>query len=300
MKGGAVHRVMMSSYIFLALSVSFAVANNVLLHGFRNRGIRGMGDSLLFNAFVSVIWAIIFTVLADFRAITVEAVAYGLCYGVLTAGFLLCKMQAMSLGPVSVATFVGCSSLLVSTAFGVIVDHDYPSALQIVGVVLLLVALFLTVSPKGGEAKKGWRLWCALFLVGGGAVGIIFNLHQRSAAREAISEMMLVASVTAAVLLTVSAFAVSYGKDRTTPRIGKEAIPFLIGCGIVSCAYNRLNVGLVGALPSIVFFPVFNGAVILIASVLSAVLFRERLKGGQYVGLILGAGALLLASGTLG
>ncbi len=290
----------MSPYILLVLSVSFAVANNLLLHGFRNRGCRGMGDVLLFNAFISVIWAVIFAAFADYSVFSAGTVLYGLCYGVLVAGFLLSKMQAMSLGPVSVATFVGCSSLLVSTAFGVIVDHDRPSVLQIAGVALLLAALFLTVSPKGGKAQKGWKLWCTLFLFMGGAVGIIFKLHQHSAVREAISEMMLVASITAAVLFTAAAFAVSYGKDHTPPRVGKEAIPFLISCSIVSCAYNRLNVGLVGALPSIVFFPVFNGAVILIASVLSAALFRERLKGGQYVGLILGAGALLLASGTLG
>ena len=296
------------SYLLLVLSIAFAVANNLILHGFHNRGCRGMGDLLLYNAGVSAVWCVVFAILADYTQISAGAVLYGVLYGAVTAYFLLCKMQAMTLGPVAVASFVGCSSLLVSTVFGIIVDKDYPSVLQWVGVVLLLVSLFLTVAPKGGiqNVRKSWIVWCILFLIGGGTVGIIFKLHQRSAVREQINEMMLIASVTSAFLLLLLSFVVTRlqaGKDapkgEKIPKVGKAALPFLLSCGLVSCAYNRLNVTLVGALPSIVFFPVFNGAVIFCASLLSALLFRERLKAGQYAGLVLGAVALLLASGTL-
>ena len=39
----------MSPYILLCISVVLAVANNVLLHGVKSRGCKGLGDVLLFK-----------------------------------------------------------------------------------------------------------------------------------------------------------------------------------------------------------------------------------------------------------
>ncbi len=168
--------------LLLFLSICFAASNNLLLHKFSNRGLETRGDILLFNAMTSAVWIVVISLLAAFGGgfeFTGASIFWGICYGVVIALFLLCKMQAMAKGPVSLTAFIGCSSLLVSTAFGVFVLREGMSAKQGIGVVLLLIGLFLVASPKVEQAQRGCKLWCAAFLVCGAATGIIFKLASK-------------------------------------------------------------------------------------------------------------------------
>lgn len=294
----------MSAAILLSFSILFAVINNLLFHGFKNRGLRGMGDILLFNALLSAVWILILSVLNQGTRISVQAWIWGIIYGSVTAAFLLCKMQALATGSVSITSFTGCSSLLISTAFGVIYFKETVSPIQIAGVIILLFALFLTLTNSKQEsaddkkASKSWYIWCFLFFICSGATGIIFKLHQSSSARDAVNQMMLAASVTSTVLFLISSLLVQWKTDKTLPCIKSPAWVYVITCGIVSCGYNRLNISLSGKLPSIVFFPIFNGSVILFASLFAAIIFREKITIRQTTGIAIGTFALIMAAGV--
>ena len=289
--------------ILLAISILFAVANNMLLHGVKDKGLRGLGDTLFFNALVSAVWIVILLVMNKGFVISAQAWQWGMAYGTVMAAFLLCKMQAMATGPVSVTSFIGCSSLLIATAFGVVYFRERVSTVQLIGVALLLFALFLATvgaQSKADHQAKGsrsWPLWCVLFFVCSGATGIIFKLHQSSSVRNEIDGMMLAAAVTATVLFVLASLLVQRKADRSLPRVPRSAWLFVAACGVVSCGYNRLNIRLSGALPSILFFPAFNGAVILLSSLLAAILFREKINRRQAAGIAVGIAALVLVSG---
>lgn len=288
-------------YMLLAISVCFAVSNNLLLHGFSNRGLNGMSDVLLFNSMVSCIWFVLlcaYGLISGGLAFTPASVGWGVLYGSVMSLFLLTKMQAMATGPVSVTSFVGCASLLLSTAFGVFALREDASLLQITGVVLLIASLFLTISPKRTDAKPSWKYWCAAFFICSASVGIIFKLHQRSSAAAYIDGMMISASITSTLIFAAAAFTLARLSEKPPPRVPKSAFPYLAACAVASCVYNRLNIMLSGKLPSVVFFPVFNGSVILIAVLAGVFLFGERLKKAQTLGIIIGALALILASGS--
>lgn len=290
--------------MLLSISILFAVVNNLLLHGINNKWFRGMGDTLFFNALVSVVWLVILLAMNAGMKISAQSWLWGIGYGSIMSAFLLCKMQAMATGPVSVTSFIGCSSLLISTAFGVMYFHEKVSIIQITGVIFLIFALFLTVfKPSKNQAEqekseKSWFLWCFLFFICSGITGIVFKLHQSSQARDEVNRMMLAAAITSIVLFLVLSLIVQRKKDKTLPRIPAPAYIFVIACGIVSCGYNRLNISLSGLIPSIVFFPVFNGSVIFLASLFAAILFREKITKRQMTGIIIGIAALLMASGV--
>ena len=294
----------MNASVLLAISILFAVVNNLLLHGVVDKGLRGMGDTLLFNALVSLIWLVILAVLNKGIRISAQSWLWGIGYGSVMSVFLLCKMQAMATGPVSITSFIGCSSLIIATAFGVFYFHEQVTVLQTVGVMCLVLALFLTVSKsKNNSAKeekteKTWFLWCALFFICSGATGIVFKLHQSSPASSEVNQMMLAASITSIVLFFISSVIVQRKADKTLPRVPSTVWIFALTCGIVSCGYNRLNISLSGLLPSIVFFPLFNGSVIFLASLFAAILFREKITKRQMTGIAVGIIALLMASGV--
>lgn len=283
----------------LFVSIALATVNNLLLHGFNNRGLKGMGDVLFFNALISCVWIAILLGLNRMAHISLNAVMWGILYGAVTAVFLLSKMQAMALGPVSVTSFVGCSSLLISTAFGVLFFHERVKPVQVLCLMLLIVALFLCISPKGGKVEPLWRFWCALFFLSSGAVGLIFKLHQASESAAEVNGMMLSASVVSFIIFAVSSVIVSKKNGFHAPHIPPNAIPYLIGSGIVSFSYNRLNIMLSGRLPSIIFFPTFNGSVIILASLLAALIFRERLEKKQVAGIVLGTTSVVASAGVI-
>ncbi|MGN1128957.1 MAG: hypothetical protein ACI4T6_08400, partial [Candidatus Flemingiibacterium sp.] len=233
----------MQLYLLLALSILFAASNNLLLHKFANRGLDGLSGVLFFNAMISVVWIALLGITAAMTGglrLDLQSVGWGALYGSVTAAFLLCKMQAMALGPVSLTSFIGCASLLISTGFGVIVLHEGASVMQTIGVVLLMLALYLVVSPKNDQAQKSWKLWCGAFFVCSASVGIIFKLHQRSSAAENISGMMFSAAITSAVILALLSALTAKGRKLPKPMPG-SVLPYLLGCGLVSCLYNRLN-----------------------------------------------------------
>ena len=294
----------MIAYVLLAVSIMFAVINNLLLHNSNNKGFRGIGDILFFNSMVSVIWILILSVMNSGAHISASACMWGIIYGSVMAAFLLCKMQALATGPVSITSFIGCSSLLLSTAFGIIYFKESISIIQALGVLCLLFALFLTIfkgkqdSSVNVKSEKSWPVWCALFFTCSAATGIIFKLHQSSPVRDEVNQMMLVAAITSMILFLISSLVVQCKVDKTLPRILPKTLNFVLACGIVSCGYNRLNISLSGMLPSIIFFPVFNGSVILFASLLAAIVFREKITKRQMLGIGIGVISLIMVSGV--
>ncbi len=283
----------------LFLSIAFATADNLLLHGFNNRGLKGAGDILLFNAMISGVWIAVSFVLNGTICVSGGTALWGVLYGSAIAAFFLAKMQAMASGSASVTSFVGGAAFLIPTVFGVLLFHEKVTVVQIVCLALLVVALFLCISPKGGEAKPGWRGWCALFFAASGACGLIFKSHQASEYAAETDGMMLVASAVSFLVFLVSSIAVSRKREGRLPRLPKSAFPYFLGSGVMSFGNARLNIMLSGRLPSIIFFPTYNGLTIVFTSLSAALIFRERLERKQLFGIVLGTASVVASAGVI-
>jgi len=64
-------------------------------------------------------------------------------------------------------------------------------------------------------------------------------------------------------------------------------------CGGCSFGMNYINLKLSGLLPSQLFFPLVNGSAIVLSSLMSVIIFREKLSKRQTVGLIGGIVSLV-------
>ena len=67
-----------------------------------------------------------------------------------------------------------------------------------------------------------------------------------------------------------------------------------VASGAVAAALNRVNLSLAGALPSMIFYPVFNGAVTLATGVAAFLICKEKLNLRQWVSLLFGIAAIAL------
>lgn len=282
-------------YLLLAFSVLSAVVNNCLLHRYDDKNTKGFTDVLLFNSLVAVIWVVLLFIKGRGFAPSVPSIVWGVLYGIVIAGFLLSKTLAFSNGPMSLTSLFGCCSMIIPTLFGTIFWKEDVSITQMAGIALLLVAIYMCINPKYNDRlSMKWKICCGIFFVCSGLVGIIFKLHQSSSGKNEIDQMMLVASLISAAILFCSAVCSGKIKEGRMPILDKRTMGYVVFCGLFSCVYNRLNVYLTGVMPSVIFFPAFNGGVILFSTAAGFALFREKIKIMQICGLVLGLLALLL------
>jgi drug/metabolite transporter (DMT)-like permease len=126
------------------------------------------------------------------------------------------------------------------------------------------------------------------------------------------NEMMIMASAFASAMLLIM-FAISKlikrtkknelkieEKDKPSVKTIWIIIAFAVASGIVSCVYNRCNIFLSGAMPTILFSPIFNGALILVSFVAGLVLFKEKTSVVKIIGFVLGIIAIICSSGVFG
>ena len=304
--------------LLLIVSIFAAVCNNVILHLLSTKNIRY--NPFLFNAGGSLVWIILLLCIGGQGIYTPTTVLYGVVYGIVMVGFLFFKMQAMTTGPILVASLLGCSSFVLTTVFNAVYWKENINAFEVSGILLMLVALYLITmkAPCGQRTEENkkkfrrvWIIYCIFFFLFAASVGIIFKFHQ-TYDRENTNEMMIVSSfVSATIFLLVYFISKIFSKkgepekSETVPvaEVKKERavlMGLMVAAGAISCVYNRLNVYLVGVLPSALFNPVFNGSIIMLASVAGRIVFKEKLTKQQIIGMCCGLLAIILISNFFG
>lgn len=289
------------SYLILAVAVSFAVANNYFLRRFDNRDIDNIGDSLAFNSAISVIWMVVLFVWGciskgRFVLPTPTAAFYGILYGLNLSIFLLFKCQSMVSGPVSLSSLIGACGFIIATIFSAIYNHEGMSTIQLAGIFIMLISIYMCINPKKNEMvlTRKWKTYAFVFFCAGGMIGVINKLFQASSAKAEIDGMMLVAAIISAAVLIIFGSGINKAMNKPFPKISRRNVVFVVLCGLVSCIYNRLNVHLAGVLPGIILFPVSNGCLIFASSVLGVLIFNERLSKFQKFGLVSGILSIIM------
>lgn len=283
------------AYFILAISVSFAVANNFFLRRFNNRDIKNIGDSLAFNSGISIIWGGIILICGmvsngGWLIPSTMAAFYGVLYGLNLSMFLLFKCQSIVFGPLSLSSLIGACGFIIATIFSAIYNREQMGFLQILGMCLMVVSIYMCINPEKSKMKltTRWKVYAFFFFCSGGMIGVINKLFQASAAKEETDAMMLVASLTSAVILSVVGLLINKVTGEPVPKVSYRNIKYIGLCGFVSCIYNRLNVYLAGVLPGMILFPVSNGCLIFASSILGVLFFGEKLSANQKFGIMLG------------
>lgn len=292
--------------ILLAASIGIAFLNSCYLHKMKNEKLNI--EIIAFNAFVSVVWGAAYVIYAvvNGAVLTNYTVLFGILYGTVLAGFLLFKSKALATGSIALTTMIGCSSFILTTFFNVIVWNEGITVGRIFCIVLMLAAIVLVLYPqkeqkadeKSGVSKE-WLWNSILYFFVNASVGIVFRFQQ-TFDKAGTNTMFIIASAVSAGILFIS---VLLKKEKILPetlkkdhKAGKLFIKFLLICGGTGCIYNRLNIYLTGVMDNAVFFPVFNGAVVLLSAIGGALLFGEKMTTRQKAGIALGCLVILIIS----
>ena len=247
----------------------------------------------------------------EFSAFTVWL---ALLFGAVVCLQQLTLLLALSKGPLSYTMVIVAMSTLITALSGVLFWHEHLRAVQLVGIVLMVLCLVLSVKrepKKSGESggrrlSTVWLLLALLAMAFNGGVGILQKTHQSSAHKAELPAFLFVAfafcavfSVFCYLFLTIRARGKRQetGAEESTarsPHFSRNLIVLFLLSGVCVALCHCINLYLSGVVAAAVFFPIVNGGALMLTTLASLLLFHEHLSLTQWLGLALGAVATFL------
>mgnify|MGYP003407971089 FL=1 len=278
----------MITVFLIATSISSIVLQNCLFNNACKTKLKTAKHINSFNMIVYSVCVLIFGLLLLKEKLSVFTILLGLIFGVVTMLSNFYKMIALSNGPMHITLLITTSSMIIPTMSGIFFGEVF-SAAKLCMVFLLIVFIYLSFQ-KSSETKinKKWIFYSALAFIFQGTVGVLQKIHQSSIHKTEVSGFLFVAFICAIVFCFIR----NRGFNQEI-KLGKKTVFIGLICGGCTFGMNYINLKLSGSLPSQLFFPLVNGSAIVISSLMSVILFKERLSKRQTIGLVGGIVSLI-------
>ena len=301
---------MFINYLLLGLSV-FATSGKAIfckLVGVSN------GDEKFFlnnfkAFFVSFVLSLIFSAnkLPEIFSISLFSVLLSLLFAFFIFITQVMQIQAMKIGSATLTTLIYSCGFLLPIIYSAIFFSESISIFQIIGVLILLVAIVLIVfEKKQGKSSLKWFTFALLSMLGSGSIAIIQKTHQLSDFAHELP-LFLVFAFLFCSLFSLLGHLITTKKNTeqttTNSQCEKSKTTFktwlknnysALLLGAVVAGLNFLNLLLSGKIPSVIHFPTSNVGSLIITNILSTIIFKEKLKTRQKIGCLVGVVAILI------
>ena len=297
----------MFDYILLAVSiVSSILACAVARNNFSKQCMAHDGDLYAFNTISAAISLVTLFIISLVKGELCVPSAYtavmGALYGISTAMMTLLNMRALQTGPLSYTNIIIFCALIIPALSGMVLYGEPVSFAQYVGVALMLLSFTFSVdkSQDNKSMNLRWLLLCIGAFLFNGAVGVMQKLHQNSAWKAQLGMFLLIAfAVYALLCLALTLFTLRKNEPMTafSPQNRSKTLLYvsISGVGIAVC--NQINTYLAGVMPSILFFPLVNGVMLLATLLIGFFIWKESFTKKQWIGLAAGIVSIVLLSG---
>lgn len=295
--------------ILLAVSVVMNLLScGILRNDFCKKEIAGNADLNAFNAVSSLLSAATLAVISLASGSLCAPSAYtlilGVVFGIATALCAILHMKALENGPLSYTSVICSCAMVIPALSGLLFFGEDVTTLQYVGIVLMVISFACAVDRQNGETGMSfkWMLLCLGSFLFSGSVGVMQKVHQSSAYKDELGIFLVIAFIASAIF---SAALSAYYKKKCGQQITvingvkvKKFVVVSIVCGIGIALCNQINMYLAGVMDAIIFYPVVNGAGMLLTTAAGLVFWKEKLSKKQWLGLVTGAAAIFLLCGV--
>lgn len=259
------------------------------------------GDSVFYQyIFVTAMSFVALAVLCcfGFEKTSFFTVWLGIAFGTATFIQTAVYLSAVKCGPLSFTSIVTAFSTVIPVLAGSVVWGEKIKSLQIAGIVLMAISIVLSVlkNEKDKGFSKKWFLFAIILFLVTGSIGVMQKVHQKSDYAVESGSFLITAFICAFVLSGIISL-IMLKRENVTFEKGKSLLILLIVvavCGICSAFNNKLNLYLSGVINSAVLFPLLNGGGAVLTITFSVIIFKERLSLRQWIGVVLGIGAIVL------
>lgn len=281
----------------LIVPVLLLAASKVLLQSNISRNhFHSTTDIVLYNSIMFLITAIILLIFNSGSGFSTVTLLCGIAYGIISAVFQVVYTAALGAGPVSLTVMIGSFGSLFPILYGLLFCNETIQIQNWLGIILVVLSLLLT-SELGSVHKKDLNLkWFILALVNmfcEGALVITAKIQKQFVTGEDRS-MILLAYAIASLLLFAYFLLVPGMKAKKTVKLTPKLLGVIGIIAVIMAAYSPLMMLCMGQLPVSIFSPLMNIGCAIVITILSFILFREKLTRNQKISLILGIPAIFL------
>ncbi len=282
-------------YLFAAMLASAMLSIMSSMFGRYNKTTKN--TSYLYSAIVTfsafVTWGSVCIYNAE---IHMGVLVYSLIYGLFYTIAMLGMFKAYQTGSVSLTAFVKQLSLIAVALWG-FVFWDNPITSNIaIGILLIVCALYFCFKPDKNRAKVNvsvkWLIFALMLLVGNAGCSIIQKYQQIAFSGEFGNTLMFFGTTVSFVFSSILHFK---GNSCKISDISKSAIIFPIIGGVSSAALNLLILLLISSpLSESIIFPGIAVGGMVVTTIFSVIVYKEKLRAVQWLGLCVGVVALIL------
>jgi drug/metabolite transporter (DMT)-like permease len=284
-------------YIVTLISVLLETAKNVFSNDFSKTELKSKADIYLFNTLMYGASFLVLLLIACVRGFFLSWYSLGmaLAFALVSGGMQTTMLRALRHGPLAYVNFIQTSGLVIPALYGAILLQQGISLMQWIALPLLLLSFALVLDLKRSDTGTSgpWFLDAMLSFLCCGLVGVVQAAHQASPHAHEIDGFLCLTFLFI-VIMNLIPWLIS--RQQTSP---SAPIPRRMMCqSLLSGAFmgvvNTVNLFLVGVMPSIVFFPIANGGLLIMTMLAAVVFFKERLRLVQWLGILLGLGAMCI------
>lgn len=281
-------------YLLTVLCVLTLTVQSIAIKEYNKKGRNGPVTFSVMKVFVAFLFFLV-TAIVNNAAFGKEVIPYSalfaLCYSCSMVGYVM----AVSCGSLAITAVVKSYALIIPTIFGVLVWGEKLELHQYIGFVCILVSLFLVGGDFGKEEAKlslKWLFFTVISFFGEGFCSVTQKTQQKTFDGKYDSSFM-VASL-AMVIAVFMVYILIKERENLKNNLKAGLFPALYG-GIGNGATNLIVLAVPAVLlPAAVFFPVLSAGQIVLTSVLSVLVYKEKLAGKQVVAILFGVAAIIL------
>ena len=275
---------MVNTLILLAIMV-FITVQQITKKAYNQKNTSG---TMSFSAASCVAALAVFLVTADGKLeFSTAYLGHSVLFALSYSTTIITGMLALAVGPLSLTCLISSFSLIIPTIYGILVLNEPVSTTLLVGLGLLVVALILINLEEKGQKKitMKWILLMVFCFFGNGACSTVQKMQQIHFQGQYKSEFMIAALIISTVAIGI--FALCTEKKQVLPNLKAGFWLYLI-CGVANGLTNFLVVFLSLRVAASVMFPVISAGGIVLAFLLSLLVYKEKLSKWQIIGSALG------------
>lgn len=286
-------------YIYLLGSV-FLAASSSILGGFFNRKTQGKEKAPILYNFLSMCCTLLFWVVlfcfdggADIRV-----VPYALLYACFYGGCTIAVVYALRTGPIVLTTLIKQLALICVSVWGFFFWNDPFTISVAIGLLLVVIALWLCLYNKKKEKAQAfnfkWLVYVLIVFVGNAGCSIVQKTEQIHFDGQYGNFLMLLTTA----LVTLVCLVMYLKSDKTKLRgVLKTTWYIPVLSGISNALLNLFIIFLTTSVlsPSLIY-PVMAVGGIMVVTLFSTTIFKEKMHWWQWFGVIIGCVAVGMLS----
>lgn len=288
------------AYIVVMLAVCCSAMLSIMSSLFNRKNVACKNAEYIYNFIVSLgafcSWFVLFLFFSDFN---LSVLKYSLLYGVCYSVTFIALYKAIEHGTVSLTAFIKQLSLIGVAVWGFIFWNNSIKATIMIGLLFLIVSLYLCLNPSRTVQQKKqitpkWLFFCCILFAANAGCSIVQKYQQLEFSGNYGIFFMLCGAGFSVIISSL--LLVKKVPKQTDPKvkISKKSMvyPFIGGVSSAMLNFSILRLMALGISES-VFFPTIAVGGLIITTLFSSKICKEKLLINQWVGLGIGMIALI-------